>query len=185
MPDLSRAQRHAGAAAMRPGVPLPPTSSMGAIMDGQQTERSIRFADEGQKSANRVASGKQVTVEGKGLFVQPTNFDDVGHDSPLIGDEVFGPDCATTPIDTEAGLIVMTNDSIFGTSCFARTCNLSRALRTAEPLDAGSCHLATVDALLTRTPFGGLTRSGFGREPSMHCSDRPAALKTISVQYRS
>ena len=73
----------ARAQATQPGDPLDPTSKMGAIVDEQQTQGIMRFVDEGKKTANLVAGGERVTVDGKGCFVQPTVFDEVDHDGSV------------------------------------------------------------------------------------------------------
>ncbi len=175
----------ARAEATQPGDPLDPASKMGAIVDEKQTMGIMRFVEAGKSSANLVAGGERVTVDGKGCFVQPTIFDDVSHDNPLARDEIFGPVLSVIPFDSEEEAVAMANDSIYGLAASVWTDNLSRACRVAEKLQVGTVSVNTVDALSAQTPFGGMKQSGFGRDLSLHSLEKYTALKTTWIKYRA
>lgn len=170
---------------VQPGDPLDPASKMGAIVDKAQTEGIMRFINEGKKSANLVAGGKQVSIDGKGSFVQPTIFDDVDHNNPLARDEIFGPVLSIIPFDNEADAVLMANDSIYGLAASVWTDNLNRAHRVSDALNVGTVSVNTVDALSAMTPFGGMKQSGFGRDLSLHSMDKYTALKTTWIKYKA
>ena len=174
----------AHAAANQPGDPLDPASKMGAMVDAKQTQSVMRFIANGRKTANLVAGGNQVTIAGRGLYIEPTIFDDVAHDDTLARDEIFGPVLSIIPFDTEAEAVAMANDSIYGLAASVWTDNLSRAHRVADALFAGTVSVNTVDALSAQTPFGGMKQSGFGRDLSLHSLDKYTALKTTWIKYR-
>ena len=175
----------AHAAATQPGDPLDPSSKMGAMVDAKQTQSVMRFIEGGRKTANLVAGGNQVTVDGRGLYIEPTIFDDVSHDDTLARDEIFGPVLSVIPFDTEEEAVAMANDSIYGLAASVWTDNLSRAHRVADALFAGTVSVNTVDALSAQTPFGGMKQSGFGRDLSLHSLDKYTALKTTWIKYRA
>lgn len=175
----------AHAAANQPGDPLDPASKMGAMVDAKQTQSVMRFIANGRKTANLVAGGNQVTIAGRGLYIEPTVFDDVAHDDTLARDEIFGPVLSIIPFDTEAEAVAMANDSIYGLAASVWTDNLSRAHRVADALFAGTVSVNTVDALSAQTPFGGMKQSGFGRDLSLHSLDKYTALKTTWIKYRT
>jgi len=175
----------ARAEAMQPGDPLDPASKMGAIVDEKQTEGIMRFVEAGKASANLVAGGARVTIDGKGCFVQPTIFDDVSHDNPLARDEIFGPVLSVIPFDSEEEAVAMANDSIYGLAASVWTDNLSRACRVSDRLQVGTVSVNTVDALSAQTPFGGMKQSGFGRDLSLHSLEKYTALKTTWIKYRA
>jgi gamma-glutamyl-gamma-aminobutyraldehyde dehydrogenase len=170
---------------MQPGDPLDPVSKMGAIVTKRQIEGIMRFVEAGKKTANLVAGGEQVQINGKGCFVQPTIFDDVSHDDPLARDEIFGPVLSVIAFDSEAEAVHMANDSIYGLAASVWTDNLSRALRVSDKLMAGTVSVNTVDELSVQTPFGGMKQSGFGRDLSLHSFDKYTALKTTWIKYKS
>ena len=153
------------AEAMQPGDPLDPSAKMGAIVDEKQTQGIMRFVDEGRKTANLVAGGDRVFIDGKGCFVQPTIFDDVRQDDPLARDEIFGPVLSVIPFDSENEAISMANDSIYGLAASVWTDNLSRALRVSDKLFAGTVSVNTVDALSAQTPFWGHETIGLRARP--------------------
>ena len=175
----------ARAQATQPGDPLDPASKMGAIVDEKQTEGIMRFVEAGKGTANLVAGGERVTVDGKGCFVQPTIFDDVSHDNPLARDEIFGPVLSVIPFDSEDEAVAMANDSIYGLAASVWTDNLSRACRVSDKLQVGTVSVNTVDALSAQTPFGGMKQSGFGRDLSLHSLEKYTALKTTWIKYKA
>ncbi len=175
----------ARAEATQPGDPLDPGSKMGAIVDEAQTEGIMRFVEAGRDTANLVAGGERIHIDGKGCFVQPTIFDDVAHDDPLARDEIFGPVLSIIPFDSEDEAVAMANDSVYGLAASVWTDNLSRALRVSDRLFAGTVSVNTVDALSAMTPFGGMKQSGFGRDLSLHSLEKYTALKTTWIKYKA
>ncbi len=175
----------ARAQAMQPGDPLNPETKMGAIVDEKQTQGIMKFVEAGKKTANLVAGGSRVLVDGKGCFIQPTIFSDVSHDDPLARDEIFGPVLSIIPFDKEEEAVAMANDSIYGLAASVWTDNLSRACRVSEQLNVGTVSVNTVDALSAQTPFGGMKQSGFGRDLSLHSFDKYTALKTTWIKYKT
>lgn len=171
------------AAVTQPGDPLDPNSKMGALVDARHVANVMRFVEAGKKTARLVTGGEQVTVNGRGSFVQPTIFDNVSPQDTIAREEIFGPVLSVIAFDDEDEAIRIANDSVYGLAASLWTDSLSRAHRISERLHAGTVSVNTVDALSPMTPFGGFKQSGFGRDLSLHALDKYTALKTTWIKY--
>lgn len=171
------------AANFKPGNPLDPASSMGAIVDETQTGRVMSFIEHGRQSGRLVCGGNQTTVDGRGCFIEPTIFADVDPQDKLAREEVFGPVLAVSTFETEEEALAHANNSIYGLAASVWTSNLSRAHRVSARLKAGTVSVNTVDALSPMTPFGGFKQSGIGRDLSLHAFDKFSGLKTTWIKY--
>ncbi|MGC6484639.1 MAG: aldehyde dehydrogenase [Candidatus Puniceispirillales bacterium] len=167
----------------RPGNPLDPASKMGAIVSQEQHERIIAMIASGKKDADCIIGGNAMQVDNRGLYVEPTIFDNVAHGSLIATDEIFGPVLSVIPFDTEEEAVAIANDTIYGLAASLWTGNLSRAHRVSRQLKAGTVSVNTVDALSPMTPFGGFKQSGVGRDLSLHALDKYTALKTTWIKY--
>jgi gamma-glutamyl-gamma-aminobutyraldehyde dehydrogenase len=171
------------ARALRPGDPLDPSTRLGPLVSREHIERVMAYVGVGRGEAELVAGGERVQVDGRGYFVEPTIFAGVAPDARIAQEEVFGPVLAVLPFDTEAEAIALANNSDYGLAASLWTSSLDRAHRVAPRLRVGTVSVNTVDALSPQTPFGGVRRSGFGRDLSLHALDQVTALKTTWIKY--
>ena len=167
----------------QPGNPLDPASKMGAIVSNEQHERILAMISAGKKDADCIIGGNAVQIDNRGLYVEPTIFDNVAHGAEIATDEIFGPVLSVIPFDTEEEAISIANDTIYGLAASLWTGSLSRAHRVSRKLKAGTVSVNTVDALSPMTPFGGFKQSGVGRDLSLHALDKYTALKTTWIKY--
>lgn len=171
------------ARAIRPGDPLDPSTSMGALIDERHADRVIAYVEEGMRQARLVCGGHRVKSAASRAFVEPTVFTEVENNHVIAREEIFGPVLAVMPFDSEEEAIAIANDTIYGLAASVWTSNLSRAHRVAERLKAGTVSINCVDAVSPGTPFGGFKQSGFGRDLSLHAFDKFTGLKTTWIRY--
>jgi succinate-semialdehyde dehydrogenase/glutarate-semialdehyde dehydrogenase len=123
-------------------------------------ERQVR--ESVSKGARVVLGGKRVS--GKGYFYEPTLVVDMKPDMPALREETFGPVAALVRVADTDEAIALANATEFGLGASLWTQDLDRAQQLAARIEAGSVFVNAMVASDPRLPFGGVKRSGYGRE---------------------
>src|SRR5438552_3153197 len=128
------------------------------ILNGvhEQVQKSIAAGAKLLTGGNRIA--------GPGFFYEPTVLVDVPKDSPAYREEVFGPLAAVLRVRDAEEAIDLANDSEFGLAASAWTNDPVEQELFASELESGMVFINAMSASDPRLPFGGVKRSGFGRE---------------------
>ena len=119
--------------------------------------------------------------DGRGFFYEPTIMTDVGSDSPIFREETFGPLAAIIRANDAADAIALANDSRFGLGAAAWTRDEGEIDRFARELDAGTVFINGMVASDPRFPFGGVKKSGYGRELSGFGLREFVNIKTVRI----
>ncbi len=140
-------------------IDLGPLSSIAARDDiAKQVERAI-------KAGARLHFGGAV-LDGPGAYYQPTILTEIGRDNPAYFEEFFGPVAQIYVISDDEELVELANDSRFGLSGAIFTSDIERAKALASRIETGSIWINTASSTSAELPFGGVKRSGYGRELS-------------------
>ncbi len=114
-----------------------------------------------------VAGGAKLTaVEGgrEGAHVPAGVLTDISRDNPAFHEELFGPVAMVFKVKDETEAIELANDTPFGLGSYVFTNDSAQAERVARQIEAGMVFVNVVDADGVELPFGGVKRSGLGRE---------------------
>src|SRR5437879_4849651 len=148
---------------LKVGDPFDETTEIGPLATEQilndvheQVQKSIAAGAKLLTGGNRMA--------GPGFFYEPTVLVDVPKESPAYREEVFGPVAAVFRVRDPEEAIEMANDSEFGLAASAWTNDPIEQELFASELESGMVFINAMSASDPRLPFGGVKRSGFGRE---------------------
>jgi len=124
-------------------------------------------AKELEEQVNRaVAGGAEVVVGGKrdGAFFEPTILTGIKPGDEASQEEFFGPVAQLYRVSSEQEAVDLANDTIFGLGSYVMTTDKEQGERVADQIEAGMVFVNLVGATGVELPFGGVKRSGFGRE---------------------
>ena len=116
-----------------------------------------------------VAHGARVVLGGRrlptrGYFFEPTILTGVDPQLPVFREETFGPAAAVIRAKDEEAALDLANDSVYGLGASIWTRDLERGQRLARQVESGAVFINGMVASDPRLPFGGVKRSGYGRE---------------------
>ncbi len=134
-----------------------------------------------------VAMGARLLTGGKrldrpGNYYSPTILTDVKKGMPVYDEETFGPVAANIVVKSEEEAIAVANDTNLGLGASVWTNDLGRGERVARQIESGMVFVNNMTASMPKMPFGGIKRSGYGRELSTYGIKEFVNIKTICIQ---
>jgi succinate-semialdehyde dehydrogenase/glutarate-semialdehyde dehydrogenase len=168
------------AAKLRVGDPLNRQTQLGPLARAElrdtlekQIQRSIEMG------AHVLLGGKP--LEGKGYFYAPTIVTDVIPEMPMFREETFGPAAAIIRAHDAEHALVLANTSDFGLSSNLWTRDIAYACELASRIEAGGVFINGMSVSDPHLPFGGIKKSGFGRELSAFGIQEFVNIQTVWV----
>ena len=167
----------AALAAVKPGDPRSSETAMGPLSSaaaGDRLEDQVRRAVE--QGATLLTGGSR-----DGNFFSATVLTDVHPDHDAYSEEFFGPVAVVYRVSSEDEAVDLANDTPFGLGAYVFSTDADQALRVADKIDAGMVWINVVGADAPELPFGGVKRSGFGRELGRLGADEFVNRKMIRI----
>ena len=170
----------ASAEAIKVGDPVQEETEMGPLITAAHRERVTDFLAIGRKEGAELVTGGSIP-DGPGNYLTPAVLTEVNSGMRVMQEEIFGPVVGIIPFDSEEQAIALANDSIYGLSGSLWTRDIGRALRVAKAIETGMLSINSSSSVHIEAPFGGVKRSGFGREQGMAALDHYTDLKTVFI----
>lgn len=144
-------------------VPSDPALSSTMIGPVSSEAAAARLADQLSRG---IAQGARVLVGGgiDGNLIWPTILTNVARDNEIYFEEIFGPIAVLHRVHSEDEAVALANDTPYGLGAYVFSSDLAQAGRVAERLHSGMVSINLAHGESPALPFGGVKRSGFGRE---------------------
>jgi aldehyde dehydrogenase (NAD+) len=159
---------------------------LGPVISATQKQRVEAFIARSTRDKIAIVGQGKVAkgAPAGGFFVPPVVYGAVPRDHTLACDEVFGPVLALMPFDDEADAIRLANATQYGLVGGVWSHDGSRAMRVARKIRAGQVFVNGYGAGGgIELPFGGMKKSGHGREKGFEALYEFGALKTIVMKH--
>ncbi|MGV2164955.1 NAD-dependent succinate-semialdehyde dehydrogenase [Agrobacterium sp. 16-172Ci] len=145
------------------GDPLDANTLLGPLASKDALEGLTKQVDAA------IAHGAKVLTGGKrpnrtGFFYEPTVLTDITPDNPAYHQEFFGPVAQLFVVEDDDAIVALANDSPFGLGGTIFSADIPRARKLASRIETGMVFINTPTTSRPELPFGGIKRSGYGRE---------------------
>jgi succinate-semialdehyde dehydrogenase/glutarate-semialdehyde dehydrogenase len=155
----------AAAKELKLGDPLDESVTLGPLSSESALQLILRQINEATSHGAKVLLGGHRSGT-TGAFLEPTILTGLAPDNPAYKQEFFGPVALILPAKDEAEAIAIANDSPFGLGGSVYSTDIERAMRVASRVETGMVFINYPDLSWPDLPFGGVKRSGYGKELS-------------------
>ena len=163
------------------GDPLDPKTTVGPLVRDSQRQALSKQVEDARAKGGKVLTGGK-PVDRDGFFYEPTIVSNVGHDMDIVREEVFGPAAPIIVVENEEQAVREANNSEFGLGASIWTNNIERGVKIARQIESGLVSVNEMVRSDPRLPFGGVKKSGIGRELSEFGIREFVNIKSVVVK---
>ena len=153
--------------------------TMGPLIDDRARQYVLALVESAVADGAEIVCGGKA-VAGPGFFMEPTVLRNVIPPMKIASDEIFGPVLPILKFTDQDDEIALANDTRYGLAAYVFTTNLTKGLRAARDIKAGSV-CVNEPHYSVQLPHGGLKQSGAGKDCSRYSLEEYLTLKRISV----
>ena len=159
------------------GNPMDPSVNMGPMARLDLAEKLSKQLDATiSQGATKVLGGER-----NNCHFKPTLLTNVNFGTTAFTEEIFGPLATVISVKNEQEAIELANNHRYGLAATLWTTDVERGYQLARQIDSGGVFINTIVASNSRLPFGGVKKSGYGRELSVHGLKEFVNWKTIVI----
>ncbi len=163
---------------LKAGDPLNPSTDIGPLATVDQADKvRLQIERSVEMGAEVLAGGKQ-----NGAFIEPAILVNVKPGMPVFDDEVFGPVFSIITAGSDEEAIALSNQSKYGLGVSLFTNDMQKAKRMIPEFNEGSVFINDLVKSDPRLPFGGVKRSGYGRELAVNGIREFVNIKTVFIR---
>ena len=160
------------------GDPQDPDTDLGPLITAAHRAKVAAMVDRAPGQGARVVTGGKAP-DLPGSFYLPTLIADVGEDSEVYREEIFGPVLTVRRHDGDDDALRQANDTAYGLAASAWTRDVYRAQRASREIKAGCVWINDHIPIISEMPHGGLGASGFGKDMSDYSFEEYLTIKHV------
>jgi aminomuconate-semialdehyde/2-hydroxymuconate-6-semialdehyde dehydrogenase len=176
-------------AKLKVGDPMDRNVDLGAVVSLEQRDKVLKHILNAKLAGGKLLCGSDSPLIFSnqrlrdGSFLRPTVIENLPMNASINQEEVFGPVVTLTPFSSVEEVVNMANQSDFGLAATIWTKDITRAHRLSSLIDAGIIWVNNWMIRDLRTPFGGMKKSGFGREGGLEAMRFFTETKNVCIYY--
>ena len=178
--DAFKAKFVANIESLTIGDPADPKTDIGPLVNQSSLKEISEQVQSAVKDGATLLTGGTI-IDGPGYYFKPGVLENISKGSKAFHEEIFGPVAALYKVGSLDEAIELGNDSPFGLSSSIWTNEATEIDQAIREIEAGATFVNSMTASDPRLPFGGIKRSGYGRELSAEGIRAFCNVKTVSI----